>query len=54
MMVRTATHSYLFELKVVATDWTALEQAKRAGVNYKITFLYGNSTVFLSGRTGKT
>jgi type IV secretion system protein VirB9 len=45
-MVRTATHSYLFELKVVATDWTALEQAKRAGVNYKITFIYGNSTVF--------
>jgi len=46
MMVRTATHSYLFELKVVATDWTALEQAKRAGVHYKITFSYPNNSVF--------
>lgn len=46
MMVRTATHSYLFELKVVATDWTALEQAKRAGVHYKITFSYPNNTAF--------
>ena len=24
MMVRTATHSYIFELKVVATDWKTL------------------------------
>lgn len=46
MMVRTATHSYLFELKVVASDWTALEQAKRAGVHYKITFSYPNNTAF--------
>jgi type IV secretion system protein VirB9 len=43
MMVRTNTGSYLFELKVVATDWTALEQAKRAGVHYKISFTYPNS-----------
>jgi type IV secretion system protein VirB9 len=46
MMVRTATHSYLFELKVVATDWTALEQAKRAGVHYKISFSYPNNEAF--------
>lgn len=46
MMVRTATHSYLFELKVVATDWTALEQAKRAGVHYKISFTYPNNEAF--------
>jgi type IV secretion system protein VirB9 len=46
MTVRTATHAYLFELKVVATDWTALEQAKRAGVHYKITFSYPNNTAF--------
>src|SRR5690606_41185531 len=44
MMVRTATHSYIFELKVVATDWRVLEQAKREGVQYKITFKYPNST----------
>lgn len=43
MMIRTATHSYIFELKVVATDWTALDQAKQAGVQYKITFAYPNS-----------
>lgn len=40
MMIRTATHSYIFELKVVATDWKSLDQAKREGVQYKISFLY--------------
>lgn len=44
MLVRTDAHSYIFELKVVATDWTALEQAKQAGVQYKITFKYPNNT----------
>ena len=47
MMVRTATHSYVFELKVVATDWRALEQAKQAGVQYRITFRYPNDTTFV-------
>jgi type IV secretion system protein VirB9 len=46
MMIRTATHSYIFELKVVATDWTALNQAKQAGVQYKIRFTYPNDTTF--------
>lgn len=46
MMVRTATHSYIFELKVVATDWRALEQAKNAGVQYKIKFVYPSDTEF--------
>ncbi|HEV2681233.1 MAG TPA: TrbG/VirB9 family P-type conjugative transfer protein, partial [Rhodanobacter sp.] len=40
MMIRTATHSYIFELKVVATDWKSLDQAKRSGVQYKIQFTY--------------
>src|SRR3546814_8496398 len=44
MMVRTATHSSIFELKVVATDWRVLEQAKRAGVEYTVPFRYPNST----------
>jgi len=48
MMVRTATHSYVFELKVVATDWRALEQAKQAGVQYRITFRYPNDTTFVA------
>lgn len=46
MMVRTATHSYIFELKVVATDWLALEQAKSAGVQYKIKFVYPSDAEF--------
>ena len=48
MVIRTATHSYIFELKVVATDWTALSQAKQAGVQYKITFAYPNDIKFAS------
>lgn len=46
MMVRTAKRDYIFELKVVASDWTALEQAKRAGVQYKITFSYPKDEAF--------
>ncbi len=46
MVVRTATNSYLFELKVVTTDWTSLEQAKRAGVHYKVAFTYPNNASF--------
>lgn len=46
MMIRTATHSYILELKVVATDWRTLEQAKQAGVHYKVTFTYPNDTEF--------
>ena len=46
MMIRTATHSYIFELKVVATDWKTLEQARRAGVEYKIAFTYPSDASF--------
>lgn len=46
MMVRTDKREYIFELKVVATDWTTLEQAKRAGVQYKVTFAYPNDPAF--------
>lgn len=47
-VVRTETHSYVFELRVVATDWRALDQAKQAGVQYKIRFTYPNDTSFKS------
>jgi type IV secretion system protein VirB9 len=40
MVVRTEAHSYIFELKVVATDWRELSQARAAGVQYKIRFSY--------------
>jgi type IV secretion system protein VirB9 len=46
MVIRTETHSYVFDLKVVATDWTSLEQAKQAGVHYKIKFKYPGDAVF--------
>jgi type IV secretion system protein VirB9 len=46
MMVRTATHSYIFELKVVATDWKTLAEARRDGVQYKVTFTYPADTSF--------
>lgn len=46
MVIRTETHSYIFELKVVATDWTTLEAARKAGVQYKIRFDYPSDTSF--------
>jgi len=46
LLVRTAAHSYIFELKVVATNWRALEEAKTAGVQYKIRFVYPADTTF--------
>jgi type IV secretion system protein VirB9 len=48
LMIRTATHSYIIELKVVATDWRTLEQARTKGVQYKITFAYPKDTAFSS------
>jgi type IV secretion system protein VirB9 len=47
MVVRTETHSYIFELKVVATDWRALDQARASGVQYKIRFVYPPDTQFV-------
>ena len=32
--------------KVVATDWQALDQAKRAGVQYKVNFVYPKDEAF--------
>jgi type IV secretion system protein VirB9 len=46
LVIRTETHSYIFELRVVATDWKALDQARLAGVQYKISFRYPNDTQF--------
>ncbi|PZO63712.1 MAG: type IV secretion system protein VirB9 [Pseudoxanthomonas suwonensis] len=48
MTIRTEQHAYMFELKVVATDWRTLDQAKQAGVQYKITFAYPNDTKFVT------
>jgi type IV secretion system protein VirB9 len=40
LVIRTATHSYLFELRVVSTNWKSLDQARRDGVQYRILFAY--------------
>lgn len=46
LVVRTETHSYLFELKVVATGWRVLDEAKQAGVHYKVKFAYPGDAKF--------
>lgn len=46
MMVRTETHAYIFELKVVATSWKALDQARAQGVQYRVSFIYPPDTQF--------
>lgn len=48
MWIRTQRHSYILELKVVATDWTSLSQAKQAGVHYRVRFRYPADTQFTS------
>ena len=42
MYIRTSMRSYLLDLRVSATKWKTLEEAKNAGVFYKIRFVYGN------------
>ncbi|HZX80940.1 MAG TPA: TrbG/VirB9 family P-type conjugative transfer protein [Lysobacter sp.] len=46
LLIRTETHSYILELRVVATDWRALDQAKDAGVQYKVVFHYPSDARF--------
>ncbi|TZF91490.1 TrbG/VirB9 family P-type conjugative transfer protein [Cognatilysobacter lacus] len=46
LLIRTETHSYILELRVVATNWKALDQAKDAGVQYKVRFHYPNDAKF--------
>ena len=43
MYIRTNMRSYLLDLKVSATKWRTLEDAKRAGVFYKVRYVYGSS-----------
>lgn len=45
MLVRTETRSYIFELRVVATDWKTLAEARGKGVQYKIAFSYPGAAV---------
>lgn len=52
MSIRTATHAYLFELQVVATDWKTLDEARRNGVEYKVTFRYPPGSRFAKATSG--
>ena len=40
MYIRTNMRSYLLDLRVSATKWKTLEEAKSAGVFYKVRFVY--------------
>jgi type IV secretion system protein VirB9 len=40
MYIRTNMRSYLLDLRVSATKWKTLEEAKNAGVFYKVRFVY--------------
>ena len=40
MYIRTDRRNYLFDLHVVVRKWKTLAEAKRAGVDYRITFTY--------------
>lgn len=40
MYIRTNMRSYLIDLRVSATRWKTLEEAKNAGVYYKVRFVY--------------
>lgn len=51
LLVRTAAHAYIFEMKVVASDWRSLDQARAAGVQYKIRFSYPGDTRFAPAAT---
>ena len=53
MVVRTETHAYIFELKVVAGDWRELDQAKASGVNYKVVFQYPGDNRFTQAAKDK-
>jgi type IV secretion system protein VirB9 len=48
LMIRTETHAYIFELKVAATDWRTLAQARNAGVQYRIRFTYPADAAFVN------
>ncbi|MGL4767993.1 MAG: TrbG/VirB9 family P-type conjugative transfer protein [Formosimonas sp.] len=45
-IVRTAAHNYIFELKVVSSNWKSLDQVKDVGANYKVAFTYPEGTEF--------
>ncbi|MDO4640701.1 MAG: TrbG/VirB9 family P-type conjugative transfer protein [Neisseria sp.] len=46
LIVRTQAHQYIFELKVVSSNWKTLSDVKSKGVNYKIKFRYPSYTDF--------
>ena len=45
-IVRTEAHQYIFELKVINTNWKTLSDIKSKGVHYQVKFRYPSSTDF--------
>lgn len=45
LIVRTRGRTYIIDLKVVASNWKKLDQAKQAGVQYRVTFISGAASV---------
>ncbi len=44
MYIRTSQRSYLFDLKVISKRWRTLQEARKAGVQYRVRFVYPGST----------
>lgn len=40
MYIRTSQRSYLFDLKVIGKRWRSLQEARSAGVHYRVRFAY--------------
>ncbi|MFV0679073.1 TrbG/VirB9 family P-type conjugative transfer protein [Ottowia sp.] len=49
MYIRTNKRSYLLDLRVSATRWKTLEEAKNAGVYYKVRFVYSSDGIPAKG-----
>ena len=45
-IVRTQSHQYIFELKVINPNWKKLSEIKSKGINYQIKFQYPENTDF--------
>jgi len=46
LIVRTQSHQYIFELKVIKGNWKKLSEATEKGVNYQVKFKYPDSIDF--------
>lgn len=50
-IIRTQSHQYIFELKVINPNWKKLSEIKSKGINYQIKFQYPENTDFNTKQT---